>query len=113
MTERERTTPMRTIQPFGDRILVKMIETPQQTASGIYLPDTSKEKPSEGEIIAIGEGSHLQEKLSVGDKIYFQKYSGSELKADGVSYLILEESHILARIIEIEKIPELTQSRKK
>ncbi len=104
---------MKTIQPFGDRILVKMLEIPQQTASGIYLPDTSKEKPSEGEIIAIGEGSHLQEKLSVGDKIYFQKYSGSELKADGVSYLILEESHILARIIEIEKIPEPAQSRKK
>lgn len=104
---------MKMIQPFGDRVLVKFVELPQQTASGIYLPDTSKEKPSEGIIVAIGEGSSLQEKLSVGDQILFQKYSGNEVKLEGTTYILLEEANILGRIVEVDRIesPELAATR--
>lgn len=96
---------MKTIQPFGDRILIKPVEAPQQTASGLYLPDTSREGPGEGEIVAIGEGSPLQEKLSVGDQILFQKFSGTEIRMDGVTFVLLAEADILGRVIEVDQLP--------
>lgn len=95
---------MKTIQPFGDRVLIKAGEPRQQTASGIYLPDTSREGPGEGEIVAIGEGSPLQEKLSVGDLILYQRLGGTEIKLDGATYMLLGEADILGRVVELDQL---------
>jgi chaperonin GroES len=100
---------MKTIQPFGDRVLIRPVEPRQQTASGIYLPDTSREGPGEGEIVAIGEGSPLQEKLGVGDQILYQKFSGTEIKLEGGIYILLAEADILGRIVEIDQLSALPE----
>ena len=94
---------MKTIRPFGDRILIKLVEPRQQTASGIYLPDTSREGPREGEIVAIGEGSTLAEKLTVGDVVLYQKFSGTEIKQEDGTYVLLAENDILGRIVEVDE----------
>jgi chaperonin GroES len=92
------------IRPLYDRILVKRIEEQSRTASGLYIPDTAKEKPMEATIVAVGNGKIQEDgslrKLEVkaGDKILFSKYSGSDIKIDGVEHLILREDDILAVI---------------
>ena len=90
------------IKPLADRVVVKKLETEEKTSGGIVLPDTAKEKPQQGEILAAGPG-RLDEKgnrqpmeVKVGDKVLFAKYSGTEVKIDGVEYLILGERDILA-----------------
>ena len=92
------------IKPLGDRVVIRVLEQEEKTASGIFLPDTAKEKPSQGEVIAVGTGK-LQDhgtrtplEVSVGDKIIFSKYAGTEVKYDGVDYLIVSERDILATI---------------
>lgn len=92
------------IKPLGDRVVIRVLEQEEKTASGIFLPDTAKEKPSQGEVIAVGTGK-LQDngtrtplEVSVGDKIIFSKYAGTEVKYDGVDYLIVSERDILASI---------------
>ena len=95
---------MKTIQPFGDRVLIKPVEPRQQTASGIYLPDASREGLGEGEIVAIGEGSPLQEKLSVGDQVLYQKFSGTEIKLEGATFVLLTEADILGRVVELDQL---------
>ena len=92
------------IKPLGDRVVIRVLEQEEKTASGIFLPDTAKEKPSQGEVIAVGTGK-LQDngtrtplEVSVGDKIIFSKYVGTEVKYDGVDYLIVSERDILATI---------------
>ena len=92
------------IKPLGDRVVIRVLEQEEKTASGICLPDTAKEKPSQGEVIAVGTGK-LQDngtrtplEVSVGDKIIFSKYAGTEVKYDGVDYLIVSERDILATI---------------
>ena len=92
------------IKPLGDRVVIRVLEQEEKTASGILLPDTAKEKPSQGEVIAVGTGK-LQDngtrtplEVSVGDKIIFSKYAGTEVKYDGVDYLIVSERDILATI---------------
>lgn len=88
-------------KPLHDKVLVKRVEQESKTSGGILIPDTAKEKPSEGEIIAVGTGVTLdngQKKelvVKVGDKILFGKYSGTEIKLDGVEYIIMKESEIL------------------
>jgi chaperonin GroES len=90
------------IRPLYDRILVKRTEEQSRTASGLYIPDTAKEKPMEATIVAVGNGKIQEDgslrKLEVkaGDKILFSKYSGSDIKIDGVEHLILREDDILA-----------------
>ena len=90
------------IRPLYDRILVKRIEEQNRTAGGLYIPDTAKEKPMEATIVAVGNGKIQEDgslrKLDVkaGDKILFSKYSGSDIKIDGVEHLILREDDILA-----------------
>jgi len=90
------------IRPLYDRILVKRIEEQSRTSSGLYIPDTAKEKPMEATIVAVGNGKIQEDgslrKLEVkaGDKILFSKYSGSDIKIDGVEHLILREDDILA-----------------
>ena len=92
------------IKPLGDRVVIRVLEQEEKTASGIFLPDTAKEKPSQGEVIAVGTGK-LQDngtrtplEVSVGDKIIFSKYAGTEVKYDGFDYLIVSERDILATI---------------
>jgi chaperonin GroES len=89
------------VQPLGDRILVKPGESEEKTKSGIVLPDTAKEKPQEGEVIAVGagryeEGKKIPVEVKVGDRIIYSKYGGTEVKIDGVEHLILRESDVLA-----------------
>lgn len=89
------------IRPLGDRVVIKRIEVEETTKSGIVLPGTAKEKPQEAEVVAVGPGGMVNGKevvmeLKVGDKILFSKYSGDEVKIDGVEYTILKQENILA-----------------
>lgn len=85
------------IQPLGDRVLVKVLETEETTASGIVLPDSAKEKKAEGEIVAIGQGEDVVKlNLSPGDKVLFGKYSGDEVEVEGDEYKILKDDEVLA-----------------
>ncbi|MGE5543007.1 MAG: co-chaperone GroES [Bacillota bacterium] len=90
------------IKPLADRVVVKAITQEEKTKGGIVLPDTAKEKPIEGEVIAVGpgrvldNGTKLQPEVKAGDRVIFSKYSGTEVKIDGEEYLILRESDILA-----------------
>ena len=90
------------VRPLYDRILVKRVEEENKTAGGLFIPDTAKEKPQKGLVVAVGNGK-LQEdgslrKLDVneGDKVLFAKYSGNDIKIDGVEHLILREDDVLA-----------------
>jgi chaperonin GroES len=89
------------IRPLSDRILVQRLEEEQTTKSGIIIPDTAKEKPQQGQVVAVGEGKLLDNGTRVtpavkaGEKVLFGKYSGTEVKFDGVEYLILREEDIL------------------
>jgi chaperonin GroES len=91
------------LQPLADRVLVKPMEKEGKTKSGIYLPDTAKEKPQEGEIMAIGpgkmtdEGKRIPMDLKVGDRVIYAKYGGTEIKVDDEELMILRESDILAK----------------
>jgi len=92
------------LKPLGDRVVIELVAQEEKTASGIVLPDTAKEKPSEGKIVAVGTGRVLENgervglEVSEGDHIIFSKYSGTEIKYEGKEYLILRESDILAVI---------------
>ena len=92
------------IKPLGERVLVKPLESEQKTAGGIILPDTAKEKPQKGEVIAVGKGKILEDgavkplEVKAGDKVLYGKYSGSEISHDSQDYLILKEEEILAII---------------
>jgi chaperonin GroES len=94
----------KTIRPLGDRVLLERIEAEQKTAGGILIPDNAKEKPLEGNIIAVGNGKVLEDgtrqSLSVktGDKVLFGKWSGSEIKLNGKEYLLVKEDEIIAVI---------------
>ncbi len=91
-------------RPLKDRIIVKRIEEEETTAGGIVIPDTAKEKPQEGKVIAVGNGKTLDNGTKValdvkaGNKILFGKYSGTDIKIDGEEYLILREDEVLAVI---------------
>ena len=92
------------IQPLADRIVVKPSPAEEKTASGIIIPDTAKEKPQEGEIVAVGkgritdDGKEIALELKVGDKILYGKYSGTEITIGGEEYLIMKESDVYAKI---------------
>ena len=90
------------LKPLGDRVVILVLEQEEKTASGIFLPDTAKEKPSQGEVVAVGpgkvqdNGSRVALDVKVGDKIIFSKYAGTEVKYEGTEYLIVSERDILA-----------------
>ncbi len=89
------------IKPLEDRILVKSIEAEKTTASGLVIPDTAKEKPQEGEVLAVGpgrfeDGQRLPLDIKVGDKVIYSKYGGTEVKYNGEEYLILSSRDVLA-----------------
>ena len=92
------------LKPLGDRIVIELVEAEEKTASGIIVPDSAKEKPQEGKVIAAGTGRVLENgqrvdlEVKEGDKIIFSKYSGTEVKHEGNEYLILRESDVLAVI---------------
>ena len=90
------------IQPLADRVVVKPSPAEEKTASWIIIPDTAKEKPQEGKIVAVGkgrlddDGKAIKMNVKVGDKVLYSKYGGTEIKYDGKEYLIMSESDILA-----------------
>ncbi|HHY20635.1 MAG TPA: co-chaperone GroES [Bacilli bacterium] len=92
------------LKPLGDRVVIELVETEEKTASGIVLPDSAKEKPSEGKVVAVGTGRVLDNgervalEVKENDTIIFSKYAGTEVKYQGKEYLILRESDILAVI---------------
>lgn len=90
------------IKPLGERVVIKVLESEEKTKSGIVLPDTAKEKPQMGQVLAVGTGKTLDngEKVALevkeGDTVLFAKYAGTEVKLDGEEYMVLKESDILA-----------------
>ena len=90
--------------PLGERLVVSPIEQEEKTSSGIILPDTAKEKPQEGKVVAVGpgrlndEGKHVPMELKVGDKVIYSKFAGTEYKDHDEEYLILRESDVLAKL---------------
>jgi len=92
------------ISPLADRVLVKPLEKEEVKQGGIIIPDTAKEKPQEGEVIAVGKGrlsnkgERIKPEVKKGDKVLFRKYSGTEINVDNEQYLILQENEILATI---------------
>ncbi|MCX6806641.1 MAG: co-chaperone GroES [Candidatus Berkelbacteria bacterium] len=94
---------MTKVKPLGSRILIKALSAEEKTKSGIYLPESAKEKPEEGEVLEVGEGKYIDGKLvplsvKKGDKVIFAKYGPDEIKIDGEDYLIVKEEDILAII---------------
>lgn len=87
------------IKPLADRVLIEPMAAETKTASGLYIPDTAKEKPQKGKVVAVGPGTK-DEKITVaiGDTVLYGKYAGTELKLEGTDYLIMRESDILAII---------------
>ena len=90
------------LRPLGDRIVVKVLEAEEKTAGGIILPDTAKDKPQEGEVVAVGSGrvlengNRVEPEVKVGDHVIFSKYGGTEVKVADVEYLIVREQDLLA-----------------
>ena len=92
------------LNPLNDRVLVKRLETEEKTAGGLYIPDTAKEKPSKGQVVAVGpgkvgdNGERTALAVKAGDEVLFNKYAGTEVKLDGVDHLVMREEDILAII---------------
>ena len=93
------------LQPLGDRLIVEVLEEEQTTTSGIVLPDTAKEKPQRGRVLAVGpgprdeDGEYIQMELEEGDEVIFSKYGGTEIKLGDDDVLILRESDVLAKVV--------------
>ena len=98
----ENRCKMATLKPLGDKVIVKLVEAEEKTASGLYLPDSAKKKPTEGEVIAVGTGRILDNgernalTVKVGDRVLFSKYGGNEVTVDGKDFTILDEDQIYA-----------------
>src|SRR6202012_2890215 len=93
------------LKPLGDRLIVRAIEEEETTASGILLPDTAKEKPQKGKVLAVGDGKINEETgkrtpldVAVGDEVLYSKYGATEIKVDGEELLVLRESDVLAKV---------------
>ena len=90
------------VKPLADRVVIKPLEEAETMRGGLYIPDTAKEKPQQGEVVAVGpgklsdEGKRIEMELKVGDKVLYGKYSGTEVTVDAEQYLILRESDVLA-----------------
>jgi chaperonin GroES len=92
------------LKPLGDRVLVKAAEQEEVTASGIVLPDTAKERPSRGTVLAVGDGRYIDGarvplQVAVGDEVIYSKYGGTEVKVDGDDLIILREADVLAKAV--------------
>ena len=97
------------IKPLEDRIVIRQVEAEQTTASGLVIPDTAKEKPQEGEVVAVGpgrmteEGKRITMEVKKGDRILIGKYSGTDVKIDGTEYVILREDDVLGVLAQTSK----------
>ena len=95
-------------RPLHDRIVVKRIEAEEKTAGGIIIPDTAKEKPQQGEVVSVGPGGRdeagklIPIDVKPGDRVLFGKWSGTEVKLDGVEYLIMKESDIMGVLVDVQ-----------
>ncbi len=92
------------LKPLGDRLVVQAIEAEEVTASGLYLPDTAKEKPQRGKVLAVGDGRYEDGKrvpmlVAEGDEVIYSKYGGTEVKIDGQDLIILREADVLAKAV--------------
>jgi chaperonin GroES len=94
------------LKPLGDRLIVKAIEEEETTQSGIVLPDTAKEKPQKGKVVAVGDGAWDEDgekriplDVAEGDEVLYSKYGGTEVKVDGDELLVLRESDVLAKVV--------------
>ena len=94
------------LKPLGDRLIVRAVEEDETTVSGIVLPDTAKEKPQKGEVLAVGEGNWDEDgdkrvplDVATGDTVLYSKYGGTEVKVDGEDLLVLRESDVLAKVV--------------
>jgi len=94
------------LKPLGDRLIVKAVEEDEVTASGIVLPETAKEKPQKGEVLAVGDGAWDEDgekriplDVATGDTVLYSKYGGTEVKVDGDDLLVLRESDVLAKVV--------------
>jgi chaperonin GroES len=94
------------LKPLGDRLIVKAIEEEETTSSGIVLPDTAKEKPQKGKVVAVGDGAWDEDgekriplDVAEGDEVLYSKYGGTEIKVDGDDLLVLRESDVLAKVV--------------
>jgi len=100
----EKSTKELKIRPLGEKVLIKRLEAEEKTKGGIVLPDTAKEKPQKGKVLALGEGRMLKDgtrvdfQVKVGQTVLFTSYAGTEIKIDGEEYLVMDESDILAII---------------
>jgi chaperonin GroES len=94
------------LKPLGDRLIVKAVEEEAATASGIVLPDTAKEKPLKGKVLAVGDGKveddgrRIPLEVAAGDEVVYSKYGGTEIVVDGEDLLVLRESDVLAKVVE-------------
>ena len=92
------------LKPLGDRLIVRAIDEEEKTASGLVLPDTAKEKPQKGEVLAVGDGkiddngARVPLDVTSGDTVLYSKYGGTEIKVDGEDLLVLRESDVLAKV---------------
>ena len=94
------------LKPLGDRLIVKAVEEDETTSSGIVLPDTAKEKPQKGKVVAVGDGAWDEDgekriplDVAAGDEVLYSKYGGTEVKVDGDDLLVLRESDVLAKVV--------------
>jgi len=88
------------IEPLGARVLIRPVEQETTTASGLLLPETATEKPQQGFVDAVGSEEEMLTDLSVGDRVLFPKYTGTEIKIDGTDYILMDESDVLARLTD-------------
>ena len=97
------------LQPLGDRLIVEVLDEEETTVSGIVLPDTAKEKPQRGKVLAVGpgprdeDGKHIPMDVDEGDEVVFSKYGGTEIKVGSDEFLILRETDVLAKVVESRK----------
>ena len=98
------------IRPLYDRVVVKRIEEKENKIGGLFIPDSAKEKPQEGEVVAVGKGKRLEDgkvvslDVQVGDRILFGKYSGSDIKIDGEEYMIMREDEVLGILDAVPQV---------
>ncbi len=92
------------IRPINSRVLVKPIEPEGETAGGIHLPDTARERPREGEVIAVAEDA--TEEVAVGDRVIYRTLSGTEVNVEGEDYLLLLSEDLLVKYVDVDRIPE-------
>jgi|SRR5829696_6816914 len=105
------------LKPLGDRLIVEVLEEDMTTTSGIVLPDTAKEKPQRGSVLAVGpgprdeDGEYIKMELEEGDEIIFSKYGGTEIRLGSDEYLILRESDVLAKVVTSSKRPKSSKKK--